>query len=806
MAKESICSHYGHHGKPKKITKGSFVCIGLLAAFCPPADLTASDAHAQVFIVDNGQAQADIVVARKPARGARLAAAELQAYIQKISGAKLPIATEPSKVYPAHIYVGASAHTRRLDVADDELKHDAFRMVSGDDWLVLVGRDVESGEPIAFGRDHPRYRDFSLAADDGRGSLNAVYEFLRGLGCRWYFPGEIGEIVPRTETIALPEIDRTVRPDFALRELYQYYNTFQRTRSDEEILWQLRLGLNSGREVLGSTRGHGINPVHRSAEIKENHPEYFAVWGGRRAIDYRGDGAPCLSAEGLLRANVEYVRSMFDRGEPMVNVSPNDGYGALCQCELCEGKDTPDRGWNGLLSDYVWGYVNRVAKEAYKTHPDGKISCIAYSTYLLPPEKIEELSPNMVVVLCRWRSDFIDRDTRDRFIGLLNSWLDILPSREIYIWDYYLHSRPDMTYEGLPAYFPRIIDEDLKSLKGISGGDFIEVSRNFPDWGKTWHALATNHLNVYVTARLYWDADQDVDAMLEEYYKDFYGPAAGEMRDFVEYCEANWPKALKDATVIDRIVEMLGDARARAGDTVYGKRVGMVVDYIQPLVAKRDEVDKGRKDAPVAVAQLRDRAEVTLDGKLDDMLWEGLEPYLLRELIDGGKPPAETTFRVACTDKFLLFGIQCAEADMENLSIGTKRNEDSNIWNGDTIELMLETPTHVHYQIVIGPAATILDVDWRTGFDTTWSSGTEAAAYHGRDFWSLEVRIPIAGEEQERVDDKNGVSGNVPSEVAPWFFNVCRQRMRGDTRELSAFSPTGSSFLKTEKFGKLVAR
>ena len=52
---------------------------------------------------------------------------------------------------------------------------------------------------------------------DERGSFNAVCGFLHKLGVRWYLPGELGEIVPSSETIALPKIDETVRPDFAER-------------------------------------------------------------------------------------------------------------------------------------------------------------------------------------------------------------------------------------------------------------------------------------------------------------------------------------------------------------------------------------------------------------------------------------------------------------------------------------------------------------------------------------------------------------------------------------------------------------
>lgn len=51
-------------------------------------------------------------------------------------------------------------------------------------------------------------------AQDERGSFNAVCGFLMRLGVRWYLPGELGEVLPATKTIALPKLDETVRPDF----------------------------------------------------------------------------------------------------------------------------------------------------------------------------------------------------------------------------------------------------------------------------------------------------------------------------------------------------------------------------------------------------------------------------------------------------------------------------------------------------------------------------------------------------------------------------------------------------------------
>ena len=68
-----------------------------------------------------------------------------------------------------------------------------------------------------------------------------------------------------------------------------------------------------------------------------------------------------------------------------VSIMPPDGYTSICQCEKCQGQDSPERNERGLLSDYVWDFVNRVAKEVGKTHPNAKVLNCAYGVYTLPP-------------------------------------------------------------------------------------------------------------------------------------------------------------------------------------------------------------------------------------------------------------------------------------------------------------------------------------------------------------------------------------------------------------------------------------
>lgn len=792
--------------------------------------MISSSVYGATFIVKDGQPQAEIVISEQPPRMVKLAAEELQAYIEKISGAKLAITNEAGKGSPVKIYVGKSKYTDELKLSAEGLNDGAFKIISGKDWLALIGQDSDFTplKPFTLSRaDAPRMMEewdkltgekwgnpqvagfkgynqkMGIWAGDERGSLNAVYEFLRGLGVRWYLPGELGEIVPEMKTIELAASDRLVTPDFPYRDLSISYGAYF-IATKEDILWQLRLGLN---HKGGFGGGHGIIYAHNREEVKKAHPEYYALWCGNRAIDHKGGcGAPCLSSEGLLQQNVKFARAMFDTYKiPAINVSPADGYGALCECELCKGKSTPERGWNGTLSDYVWNYVNRVAIELYKTHPDRKVTGLAYSSYQLPPEKIDKLSPNVDVVICRWRSNFYDPETREQFRKLTEAWLEKLPSKEIYIWDYYLHNRPGQ--DNIPAVYPHLIADDLRYLKGKSRGDFIEIySHRTNEFG--YIALALNHLNVYTTARLLWDSGQDIDKMMDEYCTLFYGPAAKEMKEFLAFAEANWPMMRNQVDLIDRVFVLLDKASRAAGkDTVYAQRVRMVADYVQPMKELRVRLTEGRKDVPKAQAGKRDKKDLKLDGRLDDKFWEGLPVYDLKDLVTNKPPVHGTSFQIGCDGETLYFGIKCGEDDMKNLNVTGTKNGDPNIFMGDNLELLLETPTHSYYQVAFNPNGNVMNNDRKKGMNIQWSSGIEAFTHKGDDFWSMEIRVPVAGDKAEDVDPLNGISGNLPTEKQPWFFNLCRQRLRGKDRELSAFSPTGkNAFHVLLKFGELSVR
>ena len=790
----------------------------LLSGLC----IIAVPAHsADTVIVDGGQPRAEIVIAEKASRMVKLAAEELQAGLKAITGAELPIVTTPGAELPVKVYVGRSAHTDRLGVTADDLKYGAFRIVSGPSYLVLLGDDVifEAKGPVpglpwpnsipAAQQEWDRitgatwgnptnlvtkgwHKNLGISMYDEGGSLNAVCEFLHQQGMRWYLPGELGTVVPQMKTIALPTINKTVRPDFALRHwMWSSYNGGTR----DQILWERHLGLSAGGEVIGvSAVVHGHQNVHMRKAMQEAHPEYYALIGGKRDTDHRESGTACYSSKGLEEETIRYARAVLDHfGEPAVSLWPQDGF-RKCQCDLCRDQSP---------SDLVWGFINRVATEVYKTHPDKLVTGGAYTPYVDPPASVAKFSPNVVVFIASiQRPGFADDGNWKLFQDRIGAWQAKLAPGHIIrnSNNRYTLSAPPKERVPFPVIHPHGIAREFHMMKGISMGDWNEVSRVKLDseHQQAWRAPGLDHLNLYVQARMLWDAQLDIDALLGEYYTLFYGPAASRMQAAFTFAEAKYPRVGKPTPerllVADRLqfVQQLLAAHAVAGDGVYAKRVQLILDELPT-------VEQLRRDQEVETRNLGRSADAP---QVLGVVRPGDKPlrtYALRDLVTGKKPAQATSFSVTWERDALCFDIRCEEPDMANLVVS------SEVYEGDSVALLLETPEHSYYQIEINPDGKIFDADRSSGkADAKWNSLAEVKAHRGADHWRIEVRIPVAGADDGAQDPLHKVIGSQPSLARPWYFNLGRARVREGVKTASAFSPTReASYHVPGSFGRL---
>ena len=785
-------------------------------------------ALAESYLVENGVPRSEIIIAEEPPRTTRMAARELQQYLQKITGARLEIVTEPTGNVPVRILVGNSPGAAELGVTADDLKYGAYRIVSGDDWIVFIGDDTDfvpiepwprsnndlvSGKMQAewdaiTGRQwgymhsqlHKHYTgpnslfgtpDERKTDDDGnvhvwtydeRGSFNAVCGFLRDLGVRWYMPGEIGEVLPEMESIELPAIDRTVHPDFPMRIL-----NFRAIYGHDVSMWSYRLGV---RQPYGRQAAHGLHGMTDNERTLKNHPDWFALYGGKRQNDPRiGNNQLCYSNEELFREAVEFARVQLDHFDmDVVSIMPPDGYTAICQCEKCAGKESPELGARGMLSNYVWDFVNRVAKEVGKTHPNKRISNCAYGIYTEPPSNIEKLEPNVQVIIVGGRRP--TSDDRDDLRRLRAAWQE-KTDNPIEIFENY-----PFTGRGfyLPAYIPHVLGESINETKGQSRGEDIWLTMDFGE-----DAVGYNHFLIYFTARMYWGGkDQDPGALFDEYVEKFYGPAAPAMDEFFAYCEEHWREMEHDSEIADHALALFAAARTTvSSDSIYGRRIELIDNYLNGLRNKAKQLAQKRGPVPSLrlVSGVSERGDIVVDGKLDDEAWVNIpvaSTGSLRELQTGRLPTFGTSFMAEMIGNDLYFAIRCEDHPGEQLNIATDKDGDQAIWYGDVVEIELATDMHSYYQLAISPAGALVDLDRGAPRNQwfNWSSKAEVATQIHDDHWIVEVRLPVTNDEN---DPLNQVVGNRPTQSLPWFFNVCRQRIRENGSEFSAFSPTGTS-------------
>lgn len=794
------------------------------------------------FLVKNGQANSEIVTLDNPPRAVRFAAKELQTYLKKITGAEVPIVHQASGGSVLPIYLGISPDTEKLGLSTEGLRYGAFRMAAGENWLAMLGPDKDfqpiepwgrqrgkeesgrvnaefekvAGLPFASNMSnlYQRYhKELDLWDIDDRGTLNAVYTFLESLGVRWFAPGELGEVVPQKDSLDLPKPqNEVIKPDFAMRRISFYHAHLGKP---ELMLWLMRLRANSAHDLIGLTQHcHGMRFVHEREDMKKLHPEFYALWNGVPAKDHRsGQGAPSLGQRGFFDAHLRYVRTMFDHyGEPMVSIDMVDGTGSNI-CDRDKDQAQPERGGSGALSNYVWGYLDRVARELNESHPGRMVSGLAYSSYFDPPTNIEVLSPNLALFQARWRSNFHDKEYREKMTKNREEWLKKLPSGMLFLHEYYLHTVPGN--HGRPIYFPRLIAEDLRELKGKSMGEIIEVYDHRPDrTPPAWDEFAVNHLNIYVTMQLLWNADQSLEALLEDYYIKFYGPAAASMREFIEYSEANWPMMAQQAGPVAKALGLLEKARAAAPDgSRYAERIQRVVGYCKDAMNGLIAIlgKKRSAEAPYRVLLSKNLLERgvllsdnPIDGVIEPRFWPDVRRVALKPAAPGGKSSPGTTFQAIREGDFIYLALRCQEPDMENLAMGTTENDDPKIFEGDFVSVIIETETHSFYEIAVNPAGAVFEADRGESGTAKWSSGATVGVQRGEGEWSVEIRLPIMGSGARVLNPLAGIDGNRPSDLYPWFFNAGRQRVRGDAREFASVYPTGQGDLyNLEAAGKL---
>ena len=105
---------------------------------------------ADLILVAGGLPRATIVLSSKPTAASQLAAFELQHYVEKISGGRLPIVREPAPVTGVVILVGESRRSRELGFQHKDFSRQEYVVRTHRDGLLLMGHDGQIFAPVQY--------------------------------------------------------------------------------------------------------------------------------------------------------------------------------------------------------------------------------------------------------------------------------------------------------------------------------------------------------------------------------------------------------------------------------------------------------------------------------------------------------------------------------------------------------------------------------------------------------------------------------------------------------------------------------
>lgn len=472
-------------------------------------------------IIQNGTSLGAIVTPQNPSRAEQFAAEEVQSYLQKMTGVTVPIARGDAPTTGSAIVVGKHPEAAGLlqELRSRSTDQEAFGVIGTGNRLYLIG----NGESA---------------------TLYAAWDWLESLGVRWIFPiPEVGEYVPRLDTVNLPNNSKWDAPAMSFRgpSLAMFSGPgypedanalVHGIRASTLFSYRLRLNNNVAFDPadnwISVGSGHSYAYYLPPGRYFKDHPEWFSMINGRRTdgpgwqICFTNREAAKEFANNLL-ADVQRHLNQGAKIERMrLFVSPNDGI-ARCDCPECAQLIDSD----GSASSLVVHFANMVAEEVQKVYPDARIVFLAYSNYARPPDHVKP-GKNVCPELTFWpatnsmAANFAKpmfSNANSRFRNYFQQWAQISDAVSVYqYYGHYIWFTPWPQISQMAYDFPRLAQEP--KLYGF-------YSENHLHWG-------TQAPNFYLQARLMWNPNLDVRKTLSEYYRAGFGPAALYIQSYFE--------------------------------------------------------------------------------------------------------------------------------------------------------------------------------------------------------------------------------------------------------------------------------
>jgi len=470
------------------------------------------------YIVRNGEPNARIRLPRVIGKATLLAAHELSDYIEKISGARIPVdyyrSGEPPYAETGQVKIVLRPELDPKRPASADGTEDVFTIEARDDVLTIRGN---SDTAVLYG----------------------AYQYLNDLGVRWFMPGELGENVPRLEDLKLAEFAKTYKPSFRTRIVaysgpsewhFDAADLHRHTREYELWLLRNKLHFSASRFHEGRAkyvrhfdmnwlreRFHGtIKWVLAGVDFDQT-PERFALTTmdgetKRRGPHEKGPrrGQICFTHPANIQGTVQLALKYFsDYPERLTYPLSLADHAGVCECENCVKANrgafppaAPDR--------LVWGFMNAVAAGVRAREPHKNICFHACYGAMTEPPDDTRANPGVMTTTARtWGNQTHIADPDCPYNRLYRRRIGKIAATgaQMGAYEYLLVA-------GVPQ--PLAILDSLKTYHQLGYRLYYAEQMGRDEQRKILR---------WVMAQLLWDGARDPAELLGTFCREFYGDA-----------------------------------------------------------------------------------------------------------------------------------------------------------------------------------------------------------------------------------------------------------------------------------------
>ncbi|MBS7653522.1 DUF4838 domain-containing protein [Candidatus Bathyarchaeota archaeon] len=486
----------------------------------------------EIVLVLDGEPEASIIA---PNEGPlAYAASELQRYVWQMSNAELPIAEK--KTYSKESCIV-------FHVSTGSVKHDGY--------VVYVRGD-----------------DVIIEASEERGCIYGAYALLEQLGCRFYGPEPLGEVVPKYGTLTLQKrLNIICEPAFINRipssgtpeqqikwgfNFTPYISTCEGRQRVKKLglktytwghFWPLLIGMRffpDGRkpEKMDYKGREDWLPLDENGVRRLNPPWHFREGG--QSLCFSNPQA----FDWFVENTVNWIMTECHDADYVNIWSADTMQIALCQCSKCVTRFST--GDYQHATDWYLHIQNEIRQRLNEHNWRGTLGWIAYHGSEEPPvyvNLLDEGSSMDFLYAPRPRGGgqhgpFVnDHQVNLRYRHNLQRWLSYLNSQNYKgtktVFEYYY----DLVLLGnlatgrtflIPKHETLQMDMQFYHKQGFEG---------FFDCNPPADAWFPDPLSRWLYHRLLWNPHIDLKAARADFFKHYYGTAANLMRDLREKVE-----------------------------------------------------------------------------------------------------------------------------------------------------------------------------------------------------------------------------------------------------------------------------